>query len=68
MKPPVKSRVGQVQPPEVPLDLQPPLDPRPILLFDLNGTLTEHRAQKGGAGVNHMRPGISELRRLAVRI
>jgi hypothetical protein len=42
-------------------------DPRPILLFDLNGTLTSHTAQRRSAGINRMRPGIHHLMRLHVR-
>ena len=43
-------------------------DPRPVLLFDLNGTLTSHRAAKRGSGRSLMRPGIHHLRRLQVRL
>lgn len=39
-------------------------DPRPILLFDLNGTLTSHTAAKRSSGKSLMRPGIHHLRRL----
>ena len=39
---------------------------RPILLFDLNGTLTSHTAAKRSAGRSLMRPGIHNLRRLQV--
>ncbi|KAL3138341.1 hypothetical protein ABBQ32_006145 [Trebouxia sp. C0010 RCD-2024] len=39
-------------------------DTRPILLFDLNGTLTSHTAAKRSAGRSLMRPGIHHLRRL----
>jgi hypothetical protein len=42
-------------------------DTRPILLFDLNGTLTSHTAQRRSAGVNRMRPGLRHLMRLHVR-
>ena len=42
-------------------------DSRPILLFDLNGTLTSHTAARRSAGVNLMRPGIHHLMRLHVR-
>lgn len=42
-------------------------DTRPILLFDLNGTLTSHTAAKRSAGRSLMRPGIHHLRRLQVR-
>ena len=43
-------------------------DPRPIILFDLNGTLTSHTAKRRSAGVNKMRPGTRHLRRLQVRL
>jgi hypothetical protein len=39
----------------------------PLLLFDLNGTLTSHTAVRRGAGCNRMRPGTHHLRRLQVR-
>ncbi|KAL0018993.1 hypothetical protein WJX79_001369 [Trebouxia sp. C0005] len=39
-------------------------DSRPILLFDLNGTLTSHTAAKRSSGKSLMRPGIHHLRRL----
>ncbi|DBA99939.1 TPA: hypothetical protein ACH3X1_013819 [Trebouxia sp. C0004] len=39
-------------------------DARPILLFDLNGTLTSHTAAKRSSGKSLMRPGIYHLRRL----
>ncbi len=42
-------------------------DTRPILLFDLNGTLTSHTAAKRSSGKSLMRPGIHHLRRLQVR-
>lgn len=42
-------------------------DPRPILLFDLNGTLTQHTAARRSSGRNVMRPGTSHLLRLQVR-
>jgi hypothetical protein len=42
-------------------------DPRPIVLFDLNGTLTSHTAKRRSAGNNKMRPGTPNLRRLQVR-
>ena len=41
-------------------------DTRPILLFDLNGTLTSHTAARRSAGRSLMRPGIPHLRRLQV--
>lgn len=42
-------------------------DSRPILLFDLNGTLTSHTAARRSAGINLMRPGIHHLMKLQVR-
>ena len=42
---------------------QPPGDPRPLLLFDLNGVLMHHRWD----GVSHhhdLRPGVQHLLRL----
>lgn len=42
-------------------------DSRPVLLFDLNGTLTSHTAAKRSSGKSLMRPGINHLRRLQVR-
>lgn len=39
-------------------------DSRPILLFDLNGTLTSHTAAKRSSGKSLMRPGVHHLRRL----
>ena len=41
-------------------------DMRPILLFDLNGTLTSHTFARRSAGRSLMRPGIQHLRRLQV--
>ncbi len=41
-------------------------DPRPIVLFDLNGTLTSHTASRRSAGTNKMRPGTPLLRQLQV--
>ena len=41
-------------------------DTRPVLLFDLNGTLTSHTAAKRSSGRSLMRPGIHHLRRLQV--
>ena len=41
-------------------------DPRPVVLFDLNGTLTSHTASRRSAGTNKMRPGTPLLRRLKV--
>ena len=48
------------------VDEQVGQDTRPILLFDLNGTLTSHTAAKRGSGRSLMRPGIQHLRRLQV--
>lgn len=42
-------------------------DPRPILLFDLNGTITSHTVKRRSSGINKPRPGIPHLRRLQVR-
>lgn len=42
-------------------------DPRPLLLFDMNGTLTSHTAARRSAGRNLPRPGTPHLRRLAER-
>ena len=39
-------------------------DTRPILLFDLNGTLTSHTAAKHSSGKTLIRPGTHHLRRL----
>lgn len=50
----------------MPYDLQLEHDPRPIVLFDLNGTLTQHRSQTGGPGSSSARPGIRQLRKLQV--
>lgn len=49
-------------------DSQQPLvaDTRPIILFDLNGTLTKHTAARRSSGVNLVRPGIRHLRRVQV--
>ena len=41
-------------------------DTRPILLFDLNGTLTSLTATKYTTGKSLIRPGIEHLRRLQV--
>lgn len=41
-------------------------DPRPILLWDMNGTLTSHTHQRRSTGKNLPRPGTHHLRRLAV--
>ena len=43
-----------------------PGDTRPIVLFDLNGTLTSHTAQRRSAGVNLVRPGVHHLMQLQV--
>ncbi|KAF5828734.1 hypothetical protein DUNSADRAFT_17145 [Dunaliella salina] len=37
----------------------------PILLFDLNGTLTSHTSQRNAAGTNYPRPHVALLARLA---
>lgn len=42
----------------------PSPDPRPILLFDLNGTLTSHTAERKTSGVTLARPGTPALLRL----
>lgn len=42
-------------------------DAPPVLLFDLNGTLTSHTSMRRSAGRNRMRPGTHHLRRLQVR-
>ena len=60
------SAVDTVRPPLVPYDLQLPNDDRPVLLFDLNGTLTSHTAQRKSVGITKIRPGIQHLRRLTV--
>ncbi|KAG2497888.1 hypothetical protein HYH03_004154 [Edaphochlamys debaryana] len=39
-------------------------DPRPILLFDLNGTLTSHTAARKSSGITRLRPGTEHLARL----
>ena len=39
-------------------------DPRPILLFDLNGTLTQHTAARRSSGTSLLRPGTHHLLRL----
>lgn len=49
-----------------PVRAVPGYDSRILLLFDLNGTLTSHTSQRKSAGVNRMRPGLQELRRLQV--
>lgn len=41
-------------------------DKRPILLFDLNGTLTSHTAARHSSGKTLIRPGIQHLRRVQV--
>ncbi|KAK9821027.1 hypothetical protein WJX74_003146 [Apatococcus lobatus] len=45
-------------PPDEPIDL------RPLLLFDLNGTLTAHTSARKSSGKSEMRPGLHHLRRL----
>lgn len=42
-----------------------PCSSRPILLFDLNGTLTSHTSQRQAAGMTRIRPGAEALARLA---
>ena len=49
------------------LDAGDPPDAPPLLLFDLNGTLTSHTAARRSAGANRMRPGTHHLRRLQAR-
>ena len=41
---------------------------KPIILFDLNGTLTSHTSQRRSAGINRLQPGMHHLRRLLVRL
>lgn len=41
-------------------------DLRPVLLFDLNGTITSHTVKRRSSGINKPRPGIPHLRRLLV--
>ncbi len=41
-------------------------DLRPILLFDLNGTITSHTAKRRSSGINKPRPGVHHLRLLLV--
>ncbi|KAG2446828.1 hypothetical protein HYH02_008388 [Chlamydomonas schloesseri] len=36
-------------------------DPRPVLLFDLNGTLTSHTSARHSSGTTRLRPGAGEL-------
>ena len=50
---------------ECPPDQQ--VDLRPLLLFDLNGTLTAHTSVRKSTGKSTMRPGLHHLRRLQVR-
>ncbi|PNW86266.1 hypothetical protein CHLRE_02g079150v5 [Chlamydomonas reinhardtii] len=38
-------------------------DPRPVLLFDLNGTLTSHTSVRRASGTTRLRPGAGELLR-----
>ena len=38
-----------------------------VLLFDLNGTLTSHTAQRRSSGRNRLRPGTEDLMKLKVR-
>ncbi len=46
------------------LDAAEPADPRPILLFDLNGTLTAHTSVKKKSGERALRPGTKALLQL----
>jgi hypothetical protein len=39
----------------------------PLLLFDLNGTLTSHTAARNSSGITRLRPCIHLLRKLQVR-
>ena len=48
------------------LDAADAEDALPILLFDLNGTLTNHTASRRGSGATVVRPGVQHLRRLKV--
>ena len=41
------------------------VDPRPIVLFDLNGTLTCHTFVRQSSGKTSIRPGLASLRPLA---
>lgn len=43
-------------------------DAPPLLLFDLNGTLTSHTFVRRSCGRNRMRPGTNHLRRLQVSV
>lgn len=43
-------------------------DMRPILLFDLNGTLTQHTAARRSTGKSVLRPGTHHLLRLLVSL
>lgn len=52
------------QPPRLPID---EMDPRPIILFDLNGTLTQHTAVRNSTGNTMLRPGIEHLVKLQVK-
>jgi len=58
------SQPGSAPIPKVPYDLQARGNRLPILLFDLNGTITSHTSMRRSAGRNEMRPGIHHLRRL----
>ena len=42
-------------------------DSRPIVLFNLNGTLTSHISQPRSSGITTVRPGTHHLRRLQVK-
>jgi hypothetical protein len=46
------------------LDVDQDSDPRPVLLFDLNGVLTTHTERRKKNRLNRPRPGVHHLRRL----
>ncbi|KXZ44994.1 hypothetical protein GPECTOR_60g773 [Gonium pectorale] len=52
---------------DVPQEPGAPADPRVILLFDLNGTLTSHTSVRKAQGITRLRPGTSSLLRLKER-
>lgn len=64
-KKPVKNN-GPGSVAEYHLDAADVEDALPILLFDLNGTLTNHTASRRGSGSTVVRPGVQHLRRLKV--
>ena len=39
----------------------------PVILFDLNGTLTSHTSARRNSGTSKLRPGLHHLHRLKVR-